>query len=68
MTDKEMVKFIAEWCSENGSAESVFLTPQAQHFVYTFSLFDALAEKTGLTKDQIGAWFNARQEKGKKPS
>lgn len=63
MKPEEIVRFVAEWCSKHGQSESVFLTPQPSHYVYTFDLFDALAEKTGITKKQIGEWFNEEQER-----
>lgn len=67
MTPTEIVKLIAEWCSDNGHSESRFLTPTPQHQVYTFDLFNMLAERTGIPADEIGAWFNARQEENAKP-
>lgn len=59
----EFVKWLVEWCSEHGSAESRLLTPDPRHLVDTFELLDAVAKKTGVSRDQIGAWFNAGQEK-----
>jgi hypothetical protein len=48
--------------SKHGQAESIFLTPQPEHYVYTFTILDALAEQGIATKDELGAWFNAAQE------
>ena len=61
MTEEELIKLIAEWCSKNGKAESRLLYRDPQHYVCTFKLFDMLVEKTSVTKEQIGKWFDESQ-------
>ena len=40
MKAKDLVKAIAEWCAENGQAESSLLYTDPSHYVFTFELFD----------------------------
>jgi hypothetical protein len=64
----EFIKWLVEWCSERGCAESRLLTPDPRHLVDTFELLDAVAEKTGVSKEQIGSWFNRGRKASPRPS
>ena len=60
---EELVQWLVEWCAEHGQVESAFLYPDPAHYVFTFSLFDDLAEKLGVEKEVLGKRFNAAQER-----
>ncbi|KKM84848.1 hypothetical protein LCGC14_1295070 [marine sediment metagenome] len=67
MTTEELVKHIAELVSneQHMTPGGGFLYPpelQPPAAIYVPTLFDHLAEYTGISKEQIGAWYNAQQE------
>lgn len=61
MTAEEALQLVVELCADHGQVESVFLTPHPEHYVFTFTLFDSLHERTGIPKEKIAAWFEAAQ-------
>ncbi len=63
LDETALVQKIVEWCSREGESESRFLTPDPQHYVFTFSLFDQLSRWTGIEESVIGEWFNDEQER-----
>lgn len=66
MTSKvemELALDIATWCADNGIVEgSRLLGEEPYHCVDTFELLDYLSERTGLAKEELGTWFNKRQD------
>lgn len=62
MNIEELVRGIVEFCSTNGSGEgSIWLGEKPHHVVATFELLDYLVEQTGISKEQIGKWFDTKQ-------
>jgi len=59
----ELARWLVEWCAEHGQIESAFLYPNPAHYVFTFSLFDDLCKKLGVTKEVIGDLFAEAQER-----
>lgn len=60
----EILKKIVGICSRIGQAESAFLTPELNHYVFTFQLLDEMSKEFGVNKEEIGEWFNLAQENG----
>jgi hypothetical protein len=64
--EEQLVRGIVKWCSKNGQAESRLLYPNPQHYVFTFELFDMLAEESQIPKEKIAEWFNDAQEEAER--
>ena len=63
ITADELVKALAYWFRANAVRESIWSTPHPQWTVDAHAILDFCAERTGISKTQIGAWVDEAADK-----